>query len=226
MSVIESVPITRHQQDNAGYCGAASAQMVLAAPPIGISLSLLDQDALLQQAKLNSALDPLMPWATAPDGLTSVMNQNRPLTSTDTFELVSFHSEPPISRRLCWMIHAHQVAPIALINYAAHWVVVSGYTANAPPTGPNDATCLIDSFDLYDPSPAVPSSNDWSLAPPPPHAVGDGCAATEGLTLEHVTYAEWGEVMTPVLKGHWKTRFLAVGVADTEPTAPTDGTDG
>lgn len=219
MSVIESLPITRHQQDDAGYCGAACAQMVLES--MGIPLPSLSQDDLLSQAKTNGAPDPPMPWATPPDGLASTMNQNRPASSTETFELASSASEAVISRRICWMIHAHQVAPIALISHAAHWVVVSSYEANAPPKGPNDTTCAIDGFYLYDPEPALPSSFNHSLVPPPPHFVGDGCAATAGLTLEHLTYQDWGQWMTAVLEGRWATQFLAVGVADTAPE-PTE----
>jgi hypothetical protein len=209
MSVVYSLTIPRHQQDGLNYCGPACSQMVLAK----IGVGLLPQGPLFAECHGHTLLDPTVDWETGPDGLAWTLNHHRPPGSS-SFAVLPLGSEPAISRRICWTIRSHQVPPVALIYGRGHWVVVTRYETSDHPTGPNDASYSIDSFDVLDPTPPTAGAIVPSLAPPPPHSAGDECATIQG-HLQHVTYADWQSHMSGVpATGHWGGKFIAVGVAE------------
>ena len=220
MPVTENLAVQMHQQDTDYYCGAACAQMVLET----IGTGLLDQDDLYADNHSHSVLDAGVNWATGPDGLQWTLMDRRPPTFTNYFALYALATEDLLSRKLCWTIRHYQVAPIALVYGWAHWIVVRGYTASAHPTSSADNSYTIDAFDINNPWPPTPSSDDPALAPPPPHSASDGCGSggDRGIANEHVTYATWQSTyMTGVPGGYWTGKFVAV--CDPEPPAERGG---
>lgn len=215
MAVSENLAVQHHQQDTDYYCGAACAQMVLETIGAGI----LDQDDLYADNNGHSTIETN--WYTGPDGLQWTMNDRRPAGFGNYFALFSLDTEEQISRKICWTIHHYQVAPIALVYGWDHWLVVRGYTASAHPASSADNSYTIDSFDLNNPWPPVPSS---PATLPPPHDATDGCGSggTRGIANENVTYATWQSTyMTGVPGGHWSGKFVAV--CDPEPPAKRGG---
>jgi len=181
--------------------------MVLSATGAGI----LDQGNLYADCHAKGALDPTSGWLTAPDGLEWTLNDRRP-TGADPFQLVAPDSEPAVSRAIVWSIYDHGVAPIALINGWAHWVVVHSVTIGASPASADDSNYEIESFFVHDPFPTLAS------APPPPHSPVDGCK-NEGFWETHYSYDDWVQnAMTGVSTGYWKDKYLSVLAA--EPLLP------
>jgi hypothetical protein len=214
MSVHEDLTVSYHQQDTNYYCGAACAQMVLDQ----IGAGLLGQDYLYNENHSHSTIES--GWATAPDGLQYTMNHEAPPGNPaglphghPYFALDALPNEDSISRMLVWTIHNWQVAPIALVYGAQHWIVVRGYTASAVPASYSDNTYSISGFDVNNPWPPVPSWGNPPLAPPPPHSATDGCGAggNRGIADEHVSYTAWHDTyMTGVDFGHWNGTFVAI----------------
>src|SRR5690349_19323423 len=93
MSSQENLPIPYHQQDTDYYCGAASAQMVLA----HIGAGLLDQSSLYNDNHSHSTIEPN--WYTAPDGLQWTLNNRRPATFNGYFALFALANEDALSRK-------------------------------------------------------------------------------------------------------------------------------
>jgi hypothetical protein len=219
MSVHETAnsSVTYHQQDTGFFCGAAVAQMVLDS----IGTGLLDQIALY-----NSNNPPVVAetgWYSPPDGLATTMQSTSPPAFANFFDLVALPSEEAISRKICWAIHQHGIAPIALVFGDAHWIVVTGYTASQAPTSSTDTSYTIESFDIHNPFPPAPGS-------PPPHNSGiDNCGTggDRGIANENVVYQDpsggagpdyWrGTYMTGVPAGHWGGKFIAICDADPAP---------
>jgi hypothetical protein len=224
MSVHEDLTVAYHQQDTNYYCGAACAQMVLDE----IGAGLLSQDDLYNENHSHSTIES--GWATGPDGLQYTMNHEAPPGNPaglphghPYFALDAFSSEDSISRLLVWTIHYWQVAPIALVFGAQHWIVVRGFTASAAPANYSDNTYSISGFDVNNPWPPVPSwgpPHNPALAPPPPHSATDGCGTggNRGIADEHITYTAWHDTyMTGVTFGHWNGTFVAI----CDPSPPT-----
>jgi hypothetical protein len=212
MSSHRDLHVHYHQQDTDYYCGAACAQMVLQT----IGAGLLDQDPLYSENHTHSTTEP--GWYSGPDGLTWTMNHNRPWSFPGHFKLHAPDNEDAISRKICWTIHRHKVAPIAMVYGSAHWIVVRGYSASAHPKGPHDASYSIHGFEVNNPWPPTPSAYNPALAPPPPHHGRDGCGTggARGVANEHLSYAVWQSTyMTGVPGGYWGGKFLAV--CDPEP---------
>jgi hypothetical protein len=104
-----------HQQDTDYYCGAASAQMVLAS----LGLGLLPQDQLYNDNHAHSILEAN--WYTAPDGLFWTLNtlsggHPHPIPSnpeeTVDWAFLGYHeatSEDAISRKICWTIQHYTI---------------------------------------------------------------------------------------------------------------------
>ncbi len=217
----ENLSVSYHQQDTDYYCGAACAQMVLDSVDAG----LLPQDQLYNDNHSHSTIEG--GWATAPDGLAWTMNNYAPTAPPGPphygfydFVIFALGSEDSISRKIVWTIHHYQVAPIALVYAAAHWIVVRGYSASAEPASFDDVSYAIDSFDVNNPWPPVPSFYGNAPPQPPPHADGtDGCAnggSTRGVADENISYAMWQSTyMTSVPSGNWGGQFVAV--CDPEP---------
>ena len=223
MSVTETLPVQYHQQDTDDYCGAACAQMVLEEMGAGI----LDQDGLYADNHDNSTIDASIDWATGPDGLEWTLNNRCPPALTESLTLCALTSRTAISRQICWTIHQHQVAPIALVHGWKHWIVVSGYTTSAHPTASSDNSYAIEAFDLKNPWPPTPSLYEPASAPPPPHTAEDGCGTGDdrGMAIEHITYAQWKSTyMTGVPGGVWNDSFIAMCAP--EPPALPGGTPG
>src|SRR5207237_8834558 len=141
-------------------------------------------------------------WYTAPDGLQWTLN-NRQFSKY--FCLDALNTEDAISRMIVWTIHHYQVAPVAMVFHAGHWIVVRGYTASAAPTSSVDTSYTISGFDVNNPWPPTPTP-----APPPPHSDGDICGSggMRGVADEHLTYATWqADYMTGIDFGHWLGRY-------------------
>ncbi len=230
-SVVPTNGVRFHQQDDHGtdfYCGAASAQMVLDS----ISAGLLHQQVLYTESQAHSAPDLGMTWYTAPDGLEFILNNHKPVGFPTTFTLWALDTEEAISRKLCWAIQ-RGVAPIALVEGGAHWLVVVGFTASAVPTGSMDTAYTIQSFDVFNPFPVTPAGG------PPPHLPNgqDHCgtgynfgAVYRGDEYETSFYVPPGatggdgwqtEYMTSVKSGNWAGKFVAI--CDEDPPPNVDG---
>ena len=214
MSVHENLTVAYHQQDTNYYCGAACAQMVLDE----IGAGLLDQDTLYNENHSHSTTES--GWATGPDGLQYTMNHEAPAGNPaglphghPYFALDALASEDSLSRLLAWTIHYWRVAPIALVYHSQHWIVVRGYTASAAPTSSLDNAYSMQSFDINNPWPPVPSWGNAALAPPPPHGATDGCGAggDRGIADENISYTAWHDTyMTGCDFGHWNGQFVAI----------------
>jgi hypothetical protein len=220
----EDLSVSYHQQDTDYYCGAACAQMVLDS----VAAGLLPQDQLYNDNHSHSTIES--GWATAPDGLQWSMNHYAPPAPPGPphygyydFVIFALGSEDLISRKIVWTIHNYRVAPIALVYGWAHWIVVRGYSATAEPTSYDDVSYSIESFDVNNPWPPVPSFYGNPPPQPPPHADGaDGCAdggSTRGIADENISYAMWQSTyMTGVPGGYWAGQFVAVCDPEPPPT--------
>jgi hypothetical protein len=219
-----------HQQDTDYYCGAASAQMVLAS----LGLGLLPQDQLYNDNHAHSILEGN--WYTAPDGLFWTLNtlsggHPHPIPSnpeeTVDWAFLGYHeatSEDAISRKICWTIQHYTIAPIALVYGSAHWIVVRGYAADRAPVNGVDPGFSIDHFYVNNPWPPVPSASNPTQAPPPPHSATDGCGTggQRGIANELITYADWHDTyMTGVGGGYYAGKFIAM--CDPSPPAARPG---
>lgn len=204
MTVHKDLATQYHQQDTDYYCGAASAQMVLAQCGAG----LVDQVTLYADNHAHSTAES--GWYTAPDGLTWTMNNHQ---SSKYFVLDSRDDEDSISRIIAWTIHHYQISPIAMVYGWAHWIVVRGVTTSATPTSFLDPGYTISGFDINNPWPPTPAPPG-----PPPHTSGDVCGSggARGVADEHISYSTWQtDYMTGIPSGHWGGKFVAV--CDPEP---------
>ncbi|MFT3910638.1 MAG: hypothetical protein QM737_14525 [Ferruginibacter sp.] len=198
----KNLDVQQHQQDTDYYCGAACAQMVLAQ----IGAGLLDQDDLYTDNHNHSVTES--GWYTAPDGLQWTMVNRKPASFTNTFVLFALNNEDSISRKIVWTIFHYQVAPIAMVYHAAHWIVVRGYDISADPANSTDNSYSINAFDINNPWPYITLA-----APPPPHTVGDTCGSggVHGVANEHISYNTWQtDYMTGINFGHWNGKFVAI----------------
>jgi hypothetical protein len=226
MSTSQDLTIAYHQQDTSYYCGAACAQMVLDS----VGAGLLGQNPLYADNHSHSTIEP--GWATGPDGLQWTLNHYAPAAPAGAphygaynFTLFALGNEDTTSRKIIWTIHHYQVSPVALVYHSQHWVVVRGYTASAAPASYSDVSYSIDSFDINNPWPPVPSEGTPSLAPPPPHTNGtDGCGSggDRGLVDENISYSAWQSTyMTGASGGYWNGKFVTV--ADPAPAPKERG---
>lgn len=221
--------VTYHQQDYHGsvmYCGAAAAQMILES----IDAGLINQEELFNSCKSCSANDPGMDWDTAPDGLVCTLNQRKPGSFPGSFRLWDLPSADAISRKLCWAIEHHGVAPILAVLGGRHWIVVVGYEATAAPTSSTDTSYQIIKFEVFDPAPPASAPQ-----PPPPHG-GDADHCGKGFFAGHdrgyqdkaIYYTEgisgfsqnqfWDEnTMTTIDSGFWEGKYLAICDPDPAP---------
>ena len=205
-----SVATPYHQQDTNYYCGAASAQMVLASISGG---KLLDQTLLYKENHSHSTAES--GWATGPDGLTWTLNHHQP--AHYLFVLDALASEDSISRMICWTLHHYKVAPVALVYGSQHWVVVRGAHVSAVPASSQDHAYSISGFHVNNPWPPVPGGP----GSPPPHSTTDHCGSggNRGIANEHISYAAWRSTyMTGVPSGHWAGKFVAVCDPSPPPT--------
>jgi hypothetical protein len=188
-----------HKQDTDYYCSAACAQMIL----YTMSGDLLDQDDLYNDIHGNSTAEG--GWFGAPDGLQWTMNNRKPAGATKTFELAALASADLISRKIAWTIQEYRVAPIALVYYGMHWIVVRGFKATAAPAGPDDLSYSITGFYVNDPTP----TGSLVSVPPPPHSTSDLCTQHK---RKFIPLAVWqGAYMTAVNAGTvWLNKYVAI----------------
>jgi hypothetical protein len=220
-----SIPISDlsfHQQETNTWCAATCAQMVL--HYLSPHTAPIDQDILRTNIENRAhALEPEIAWFGAPDGLEATLNAFNPSPPGGSFRLVACQTESEVSRHIVWSLERHHVPAIALVYGMRHWLIVRGYTADRPPTGPNDTGYQIRSFDLYDPWPPVPDRQPGHW--PPPHVDGtDGCGSgnERGIVLNHISYDGWraaGGILNSgymtgipadVTGSKWKGQFLAI----------------
>lgn len=219
MSTTKILPMTYHQQDTNYYCGAACAQMVLHS----FNLPLADQNVLYDENHAHSLLE--RDWYTGPDGLAWTMRRYDP--GNHDFGLSALEQEEDISRKIARTIQTEDTPSIALVLDWKHWIVVHGYTATAPADATGNFT--IQSFDVNNPWPPVPSFFNFQPPvppPPPPHGVDDGCGSgvLRGLAQQNISYLEWQRTyMIGVPAGYWAGKFIALTgqKAPLRPAMPT-----
>ncbi len=209
MSVHVSLETSYHQQDNDHFCGEACAQMILAQR----TKSLVEQPLLSTEISAGNVIE--RGWATAPDGLTKVLNDRLGATP---YAIAEGSSADDVSRTIVSSIHDQLLAP-ALVFGSKHWVLVRGYTASEAPDGPDDTTYSITGFDINNPFPVTPAPG-----PPAPHAADDLCGTGgfRGVADEHISYNTWQtDYMTGITQaGHWQGKFIAVCAAAPPPVPP------
>jgi hypothetical protein len=209
MTYIRNLPTPYHQQDTDYYCGAACAQMVLEYCGAGV----IDQATLYTTYNHQNTRDPGVNWATSPEGLDRTLDSWAPGKYHNYFALDAMLSEDAISRIIAWTIEHYEVGPCALVHGWDHWIVVRGMEVSSKPTSYNDTSYTITNFRVNDPWPPVPSFYNPGVAPPPPHAGGDGCGSggTRGISNQMISYTQWhGLYMTGVPSGYWAGKFVAV----------------
>lgn len=240
-ATIHGFGISYHQQESHDpemYCGAAVAQMVLDS----IGAGLIDQTELYTSLKPPTdntdcdtkccSADPVGAWYTAPDMLECILNKRKPESFTGSFKLWDLPSVDALSRKVCWAIEHHGVAPIVLTKGGSHWIVVVGYEATAQPSSSIDPDYDIIKFEVFDPQPPTTAP-----APPPLHGgPSDYCGMgsiqgyDRGTQDTEIYYAKensqyyhdqfWRiDVMDLVDTGTWEGKYLVI--CDPDPPADT-----
>lgn len=181
-----------HRQDELSYCGAASAQVMLASLDGG---QLYPQDYLERLILRNNTSDPMIPWSGAPDGLRWVLQRHQPTNDqAATFRIIETNCSDCLSRKIVWSVFNHKVPAAVLVFDMRHWVTVYGYQleTRTNPIGPNDHSYNIKAFFVRSSSAFV----TYPQSPPPPHFEGDPCGERQGFGIKnhHVTYKTWQDV--------------------------------
>ena len=219
----KTLAVPYHQQDFVHYCGAASSQMLVSGTGGPLEL----QDDLYNEGHGASTIDqPPVAWFVAPDGLTTTLNTEPHPAFPGSFSPCEMTSCDTASRKIVWAIFHHGVAPVALVEDGAHWVVVHGYSTTADPTSSTDTSFGICGFDIKDPWPPATRLHPRIV---PPHSATDGCGTSKkrGLSTQFIVYSKWKtDYMTAMPHGsppsHWAGKFVAV--CDPDPAPLTEGT--
>ncbi len=122
------------------YCGAASAQMILASAKIHINVN---QPTLYSYIHSHNQCGG---WATDPKGLKDVLNNYYPAGHFIAF--TPTNQEDGV-KKLAYTIYQYGVPPAALIYGCQHWVVVRGVATNVQPS--NTGSYTIFGFWVNDP---------------------------------------------------------------------------
>ncbi len=202
-----STPVRRHYQDVFDYCGAACAQMAIAAHQSQI----VDQDVLY-----NAVASP-PPWLTSPDDLAATLSQYfRP-----PYEVVSHaRSRVWVMRRIAWSMCRHGHAAMALVLDGGHWVVIEGLLGTVDDEAGPEYQPVITDIIVSDPAPDLVNQREalYVVAPtPPPHDAADLCGSA---TFEEESYsaAGWAQTFTRCdVAGQWHTHWVAVCVPQEKP---------
>ena len=209
MSVHVSIETSYHQQDNDHFCGEACIQMILAKH----TNQLVEQPILGAEINARNVIE--QGWATAPDGLTTTLNDR---LGAQTYAIAEGTSADDVSRAIISSIH-HQLLVPALVFGSKHWVLVRGYTTSDAPDGPDDTSYSITGLDINNPFPVTPTPG-----PPAPHADDDLCGTGgfRGVADEHISFNTWqSDYMTGITQaGHWQGKFIAVCEAAPPPVPP------
>lgn len=198
--------INHHQQDTDYYCGAATAQMILDSIGAGI----LDQDVLYIS---NHTHNSQSGWFTDPDGLAYTLRHSKPASFTNTFVVYGKPTEAEGSHKIVYTLYHYNVATGTLVFPYGHWIAVIGVQTDVEPSG----AYSINGFWINNPWPYVPSFDNPTLAPPPPHSNTDGCGSggNRGIENEWVSYSDWQS--TYFIGYNWRGSLEYISVCDPEP---------
>lgn len=216
---VKHLNVRYHQQDTSYYCGPATAQMILHAPPV--SVGYIDQDDLYDKIhNTYNTPDPGANWATNPDGLEGVLNFYKSLNPTfdsaNHFVVFSKDTENEASRKIVDTLKHFNVATGTLVFAGGHWIAVRGVQTDSDPNG---GSYSIDGFWVNNPWPPTPSLYDPTLAPPPPHSDTDPCGTglpvngySTGIADEYISYSDWQSTyLTAVSVGtNWLNKYVSV----------------
>jgi hypothetical protein len=216
-SIPRPIIMEYHQQEEASYCGAACAQMVLQSLGIGLNDVDVAQDALFNRN--NGSQIDTVDWGMAPGELGWTLRSLSPARRLQ-FNYVAASNEEFITRLIIWTLFKGRAAPLAACYAGGHWVVVVDYKVSKQPEGPSDTSYTIEEILVKDPAPPLIFDQD-----PPPHHNTDGCGtgseSARGHILHHVHYDEWQRCyMTAVDKGKLKGHFVAVCEMDPTENLP------
>lgn len=144
------------------FCGPACAQMVIES----LGGRKKSQPTWYQRITTNWQLDRGSPWFSSPDGLRTSLNRAAGIVPSGPFDVVSFQTEPTLTRWLLWSV-ARGVPALALVTGWTHWVVIYGYEASRHPVEAGDTGYDIESLYLHNPSnmrrDLKVSFTDWQL---------------------------------------------------------------
>lgn len=200
MSVV--VPADVHQQNISSYCGAACAQMVLAA--MGIDAQTLAQRALYDAS--HDASHPVF-WFSHPHTLTKALNQQWRNGANLRFRLFRCADKSGVNQVLRQMFeqsgNQHHAVGIVLTGLSRHWAMVRGFeTAPADPAGPTIG------FHLRDPAPAIGTGTEDN-----PHYKNDGCCTGHVVcgSCHYMSISYWNSSLRPVkAAGPWHGEYLVI----------------
>ncbi len=212
MGIVVSARI--HRQNADGYCGAASAQMALAA--LGMDPSQLPQKTLFDSSHHS-------PWYSRPDLLTDTLNNRWQNGKNLRFRLYCCADQAGmlgVMRGMFEQFGDEGAVAIATTMTTSHWVVVRGFE-----THPDDPSTMI-GLHVRNPMPSIgPATFDHQ------HAEDDDCCGEHGNCPNHhyLSVAIWNRDVPPVKQdGPWKDKFLVIcpdayvpGRPDEEPVPPT-----
>lgn len=195
MSIV--VPARIHRQNSEGYCGAASAQMALAA--LG-----MDPRQLAQKQLYTASHEE--PWFSRPDLLTRTLNdrwQNRKNLRFRLYRCADIAGMVGVMRRMFEQFGGEGAVAIALTMHTNHWVVVRGFE-----THPDDPSQLI-GFHVRNPMPSIELNPEDKE-----HAEDDDCCGADGgkcRTCHYMSLARWYRDVAPVKwDGPWKNEYLVI----------------
>jgi hypothetical protein len=221
-----STPVRRHFQDNSYYCGAACAQMAIAAQPT----------SLVDQAELFDAVSSPSGWMTAPDDLSSTLN--RYVTGASYGVVSHGRSRVAVMRRVAWSMCRYGRPAMALVHGGEHWVVIDSLSGTVEDDAPPEYQPVITDVIVRDPAPDLSDQREslYVTEPtPPPHEEGDLCSGA-AYQEECYTWSGWEQVFSRCdVAGEWDTKWVVVCVPQDEPrlraqagltTVPPDETDG
>lgn len=184
------------------------------------------QDDLYNEGHGASTIDkPPIKWYVAPDGLSTTLNNEPHPGFPGPFSACEVNTCDAVSRKIVWAIFHHGIAPVALVEDGAHWVVVHGYDTTAHPTSSTDTSYGICGFDIKDPWPPASRLHPRVV---PPHSTTDGCGTSKkrGLATQFVTYSKWKSLYMTAMPhrshpSHWAGKFVAV--CDVDPAPLVEG---
>lgn len=177
-----TIDVRYHQQDEADFCGAAVAQMILAQLGAGI----------LDQGNLQGEAAPIGQTGIEDRQLGKLLESRRPQDGGPPF-VVSRDDDPGTGvRRIFAALMITGCAVPASVVDGTHWVAVTGVVFDADAT-PEDAE--IRGFFIHNPEPehtknAPPGTNARNA---PPHSADDTCGHGHGFGSPNtfVTIHEW-----------------------------------
>lgn len=136
----EHIDIRHSEQLEGDFCGCACAQVVIAHK----TMQVLDQYAISGETRDGS-------WGSSPAKLSGFVQTNITTSAPSNYDVIGVGSAAALARKLCWSIEKHGEAPIVLVYGLAHWIVVHGYLAVAPPGESNQTSFTPSHFFIMNP---------------------------------------------------------------------------